>query len=98
MLEALEGAIRAKISPCSARALFFALVEQEDEMQQWLLAIFGVAAAGVGHLLKRWLDRDAAAEKLNRRLRALDLLRGLRRERLSLRELDHFIEQANDRK
>lgn len=63
-------------------------------MQQWFLAIFGVVAAGAGHLFKRWLQRDPRSERMKLRLEALTLLSGLRRERLSLRELDQFVDET----
>lgn len=63
-------------------------------MQQWWLAVATGLAASIGYLVKRWVERRARDEGLKRRLQALSLLRGMRREGISMRDLQQIEREA----
>jgi len=65
-------------------------------MQQWWIGAATAAAAGIGYLVKRWIERRRPSEALTRRLKALELLRGMKREGVSMAELEQIERQARE--
>jgi len=63
-------------------------------MQQWWIGAATAAAAAVGYLLKRWIERRRRSEDLMRRLQALALIKGMRREGISMMELERIEREA----
>ncbi len=63
-------------------------------MEQWWLALVPIVAAAAGYLARRLIEGKPREEALVRRLRALSLLRGMRRERLTLEDLDRVERDA----
>ncbi len=57
-------------------------------MQQWWLALVPIAAAAIGYVGRRHIERKSRTEVLIRRLQALASLRGMRREWVTLADLD----------
>jgi hypothetical protein len=65
-------------------------------MQQWWWAAVPLAVGAMGYLARRWIERRRRAEGLNRKLQALALHVGLRREGLTLDDLDQLERRAGD--
>ena len=65
-------------------------------MQQVWLAIVAVIAPAIGYIVKRWIERRRRSEALKRRLQALALHQGLKREGLSMSDLDRIERQAGE--
>lgn len=63
-------------------------------MQQWWLTIVPMAAAALGYIARRSIERAARSEAIKRRLDTLALLRGLRRERATMADLDRVEREA----
>lgn len=63
-------------------------------MHNWWLAAVPIIAGGVGYLARRWLEKGRKAEALRRRLDALTLLRGMRRERVTFEDLEDVEREA----
>jgi hypothetical protein len=63
-------------------------------MEQWWLAILPMAGAALGYIAKRSIERGARSEAIKRRLGALALLRGLRREQITMADLDQVERDA----
>lgn len=63
-------------------------------MQQWWIGAATAVAAALGYLAKRWLERRRRSEGLSRRLQALALLRSMKREGISMKELDQIERDA----
>lgn len=86
---------RPRLIPALPLATKNALPTQEGNMDQWWLALVPIAAAGFGYLAKRHVERSSRAEALRRRLQALALLRGLRREQATIADLDQIERDAS---
>ena len=63
-------------------------------MQQWWIGAATAVVAALGYLAKRWLERRGRAEGLNCRLQALALIRGMKREGISMKELEQVERDA----
>ena len=63
-------------------------------MQQWWLALVPLGAAAIGYFVRRRIERKFRSEAVMRRLQALALLRGMRRERVTLADLDRVERDA----
>ena len=55
----------------------------------WMV-VAGPVLAGMGYLLRRWIEGRRRGETLKRRLQALALLQGMRRTGLTLSDLDRL--------
>jgi hypothetical protein len=63
-------------------------------MQQWWWAAIPIMAGGVGYLVRRFLERRRRAEALKRKLQALALHQGMKREGLSMQDLEQVEREA----
>ena len=63
-------------------------------MQQWWWALVALAVLGAGYVLRRWIERRRRMEGLSRKLRALALYQGMKREGVSLDDLDRIEREA----
>lgn len=63
-------------------------------MWDWLVVAFPMVIAAAGYVLKRWIERRGRSERLKRRLQALALHKGLKREGLSIEDLDRLEDKA----
>ena len=65
-------------------------------MQRWWWAAISIIAGGLGYLARRFLERRRRGEalKLKRKLQALALHQGMRREGLSMQDLEQSEREA----
>ena len=54
------------------------------------MAVAAPALAGVGYLVRRWIEGRRRSERLKRRLQALALWQGMRRTGVTVGELDRL--------
>lgn len=67
-------------------------------MQEWLMLAATVAIGIAGHMAKRWLENLRINELLNRKLKVLEIHRGLRRAGIQAVDLEKIEnELANAR-
>lgn len=65
-------------------------------MQQWWIGVATLATAALGYLLRRWIERRSRSEGLSRRLKALALMRGMKREGVSMDDLERIEREATE--
>lgn len=65
-------------------------------MQQWWWSVVPIAVGAVGFLARRWIERRRRSEGLKRKLQALALHVGLRREGLTLDDLRSLERKAGE--
>lgn len=65
-------------------------------MQQWWWSLAPVGLGAVGFLLKRWIEGRRRSEGLKRKLQALALHAGLRREGLTMDDLATLERKAGE--
>lgn len=65
-------------------------------MQQWWWPIISLAVAGAGYVIRRLFERRRRSEALKRKLQALGLHIGMRREGLTLEDLDRLEHKAGN--
>jgi hypothetical protein len=64
-------------------------------MQHWWWAAIPIIAGGLGYLARRFLERRHRAEALKRKLQALALHQGMKREGLSMQDLERVEREAS---
>lgn len=64
-------------------------------MQEWHLSLMAIVAGAAGYILRRLIERRGRSEGLKRRLQAVALLRAMRRERVTMEELETVEQEAN---
>lgn len=65
-------------------------------MQQWWLVLFPMGAAAGGYLARRWIEGRRRSEALKRKLQALTLYQGMKRQGVTLDDLENLERQARD--
>jgi len=65
-------------------------------MQQWWIGLAAGAATAVGYIIRRWIEKRGRSEGLRRRLQALSLLQGMKREGVSMKDLERIEREAAD--
>lgn len=65
-------------------------------MQQWWWTVVPLVVGAAGYVARRWVERRKKSEGLKRKLQALALHIGLRREGLTLEDLRRLERDADD--
>lgn len=65
-------------------------------MQQWWWPLMPMALTAVGYVATRLIEGRRQSERLKRKLDALALHRGMKKQGVTLEELSHLERQASD--
>ena len=86
--------LRGDLSPWVVQRLTMHRVQMEDKVQDWWLVFVPMAAAALGFLVRRAIERRRQSEGLKRKLQALALHQGMKAQGLSFSDLAEIESKA----